>query len=262
MVINMKLYFRYLGIHLRSVMQYKLSFLLTTIGQFLVSFSAFLGIYFMFSRFHSVNEFTYNEVLLCFSVILMSFSLAECFVRGFDAFSSTLSNGEFDRIMLRPQNEMFQVLASKIEFSRIGRVIQAIVMLIYAIATIPISWSADKIITLILMIIGGLVMFSGLFIVYASFCFFTTEGLEFMNIFTDGAREFGRYPMSVYGKNVLKFCTYIVPIALVQYYPLLYLLGKTDNTFYMITPLFAFVFFLPCYLFWKCGVRHYKSTGS
>lgn len=29
----------------------------------------------------------------------------------------------------------------------------------------------------------------GLFIVYAALCFFTTEGLEVMNIFTDGGRE-------------------------------------------------------------------------
>lgn len=216
----------------------------------------------MFARFHSVNGFTYAEVLLCFSVILMSFSLAEFFVRGFDTFSSIISNGEFDRIMLRPKNEMFQVLASKIEFSRIGRIIQAIIMLIYAIAATHISWSALKIITLLLMLIGGFVMFSGLFIVYAAFSFFTIEGLEFMNIFTDGGREFGRYPMSVYGKSVLRFCTYIIPMALVQYYPLLYVLGKTNDAFCIAAPLFAFLFFLPCYLFWKCGVRHYKSTGS
>lgn len=258
----MRLYLRYFGIHLRSVMQYKVSFLLNMIGQFMISFTVFLGVYFMFSRFHSVKGFTFNEVMLCFSVVLMSFSLAECFFRGFDTFGSTISNGEFDRIMLRPKNEMFQVLASKIEFSRLGRLLQAIVMLLYAIVTIDIAWSADKVITLVLMIIGGVVLFCSLFIVYASFCFFTTEGLEFMNIFTDGGREFGRYPMSIYGKSVLKFTTYIVPLALIQSYPLLYLLGKTNNTFYIFTPLFAFVFFVPCYLFWRCGVRHYKSTGS
>ena len=243
-------------------MQYKLSFFLTTVGQFLVSFTAFLGMYFMFSRFQSVNGFTYYEILLCFSVILLSFSLAECIVRGFDAFSTTISNGEFDRIMLRPKNEMFQVLASKIEFSRIGRILQAIATLVYAITVIHLFWTPDKIITLLFMIIGGFFMFSSLFILYAAFCFFTTEGLEFMNIFTDGGREFGGYPMSVYGKRIFKFCTFIIPIALVQYYPLLYLLGKSNNVFYIIAPLSSVIFFLPCYAVWKCGVRHYKSTGS
>ncbi|HEX3077141.1 MAG TPA: hypothetical protein VHQ24_09785 [Lachnospiraceae bacterium] len=50
----MKLYMRYFLIHLKGVMQYKVSFFLTALGQFLTSFNIFLGIYFMFMRFQSV----------------------------------------------------------------------------------------------------------------------------------------------------------------------------------------------------------------
>ena len=258
----MKLYIKYLSIYIKSMMQYKTSFFFTTLGQFLTAFSAFLGIYFMFFRFNSVEGFTYSEVLICFSVVLMAFSLAECFFRGFDTFSGVISNGEFDRIMVRPRNEMFQVLASKIEITRLGRLIQAIVILIYAIFTCNIVWVTDKILTLAIMIIGGTALFSGLFIIYASICFFTIEGLEFMNIFTDGGREYGKYPISIYGESVLKFFTYIVPLACVQYYPLMYLLGRTENKLYTLTPLVAFIFLIPCCIFWKIGVKHYKSTGS
>jgi ABC-2 type transport system permease protein len=243
-------------------MQYKASFVMSTIGQFLVSFTAFLGVYFMFSRFHSVNGFSYCEVLLCFSVLLTSFSLAECFVRGFDTFSVIISNGEFDRIMVRPRNEILQVLASRIEFSRIGRLLQALLMFAYALPSSEVVWSFDKILTLFFMIIGGFGVFSGLFVIYASLCFFTIEGLEFLNIFTDGGREFGRYPFSVYGEGVLKFFTYIVPLALFQYYPFLYLTGRTDRVIYMLLPLIGLLFIVPCLLFWRIGVRHYKSTGS
>ena len=75
----MRLYKKYFLIHLQSIMQHKVSFLLTVIGQFLVSFNVFLGVYFMFRRFHNVNGFTYSDVLLCFSIMLMEFSLAEAF---------------------------------------------------------------------------------------------------------------------------------------------------------------------------------------
>lgn len=258
----MKLYLKYASVILRSLMQYKASFVMSTIGQFLVSFTAFLGVYFMFSRFHSVSGFSYCEVLLCFSVLLTSFSLAECFVRGFDTFSVIISNGEFDRIMVRPRNEILQVLASRIEFSRIGRLLQALLMFAYALPSSDVVWSFDKILTLFFMIIGGFGVFSGLFVIYASLCFFTIEGLEFLNIFTDGGREFGRYPFSVYGEGVLKFFTYIVPLALFQYYPFLYLTGRTDRVIYMLLPLIGLLFIVPCLLFWRIGVRHYKSTGS
>ncbi|MBQ4353518.1 MAG: ABC-2 family transporter protein, partial [Clostridia bacterium] len=86
--------------------------------------------------------------------------------------------------------------------------------------------------------------------------------LEFMNIFTDGGREFGSYPLAIYGDAVLKFFTYIIPMALWQYYPLLYLIGKTDNRLYMFAPLASVVFLVPCYLLWRIGVRHFRSTGS
>ena len=61
--------------------------------------------------------------------------------------------------------------------------------------------------TVIFMLIGGAAVFSGLFMVYAALCFFTLDGLEFMNVLTDGAREYGKYPIGIYGKRMLQFCT-------------------------------------------------------
>lgn len=258
----MKLYLKYLSIHFRSQLQYRGSFLMTMFGQFIMSFTVFLSIYFMFSRFNSVQGFTYNEVLLCFAVVLMAFSISECFARGFDTFSTIIGNGEFDRVMVRPRNEIFQVLCTKIELSRIGRLIQAVIIFIYAIPAAEITWTMDRIITLILMIASGVVVFSCLFVIYASLCFFTTEGLEFMNIFTDGGREFGKYPFSIYGSEVLKFLTYVIPLALFQYYPFLYLTGKSDNWVFMLLPIIAMLFVIPSLAFWRLGIRHFKSTGS
>jgi ABC-2 type transport system permease protein len=258
----MKLYLKFLSIHLRSAMQYKVSFLLTTVGQFLTAFSLYLGIYFMFERFHAVEGFAYQEVLLCFSIVLMAFSLAECFFRGFDTFSTMISNGEFDRMLVRPRSELFLVLASRLELTRIGRLAQAVITLAWALPTCGVQWGAVKIAVLLLMILCGVFVFAGLFLLYAGLCFFTTEGLEFMNIFTDGAREFGRYPFSVYGREVLKFLTYAIPLALIQYYPLTYLLGRSQNPIHAFCPLFSLAFLLPCMLLWKLGLRHYRSTGS
>lgn len=122
--------------------------------------------------------------------------------------------------------------------------------------------TADKVLAVILMLLGGVAVFSALFILYAGFSFFTIEGLEFMNIFTDGSREFGMYPLSVYGEGVLKFYTYCIPIALFQYYPFLYLVGRSDDVRLIFLPLLGFLFLIPCYAFFRFGLRRYKSTGS
>lgn len=259
---SIKLYVHYISITIRCMMQYKTSFFLSAIGQFLVSFNVFLGIFFMFKRFPTVDGFTYSEVLLCFSIILMEFSLAEMFARGFDEFSGMVRTGDFDRVLVRPQNEIIQVLGSKFELTRIGRIFQAVVMFIYGIVKSNVIWNVPKVLTLIFMLIGGTVVFSGLFLIYAALCFFTLDGLEFMNVFTDGAREFGKYPIGIYGKKFLLFTTFLIPYALIQYYPLLYILGQRKSIVYILMPLIAVLFLIPAMILWKIGVKHYKSSGS
>ncbi|GKX66767.1 ABC transporter permease [Inconstantimicrobium mannanitabidum] len=260
----MRLYLKYLSVHVRSMMEYKTSFFLTMIGQALTTCFSFIAMYCLFDRFGGIKGYTFNQVLLCFSTICMSFSLGECFGRGFDSFSKIISNGEFDRIMVRPRSEILQVLGSRIELTRMGRLIQAIFILIYAIITCNIKWNFGKIVTLFLMIAAGTYLFFCLFKIYASFCFFTIEGLEFMNIFTDGGREIAAYPLDIYKNWVLKFFTYIVPLAFVNYYPFLFLIDKCggNEVFYMLSPLLVFLFAIPSKILWYIGVRHYKSTGS
>lgn len=259
---KIRLYRKYVSIVVRGMMQYKASFLLNSLGQFLVSFSVFLGIYFMFRRFHQVRGYSYSEVLLCYAIVLMEFSLAEMWARGFDTFSGLVRSGEFDRVLVRPQGEILQVLGSRFELTRLGRMSQAVVMLVYAFCTAEIHWTVGRVCTFLFMLVGGTAVFSGLFLIYAALCFFTLEGLEFMNVLTDGAREYGKYPLDVYGKRVLQFATVLVPYALIQYYPLQYILGRTANPIYIFLPLAAVLFLLPCYGLWRYGVRHYKSSGS
>ena len=258
----MKLYGKYLAMLLKSQLTYKASFVMTAVGQFFVSFTAFLGVFFLFSRFHEVEGFIFAEVLLCFSIILAAFSLAECFARGFDVFPRLIRTGDLDRILLRPRNVVFQVLTSNMDFTRLGRLLQAGLMLAYALPVSGIVWTADKLFGLGMMLLGGTATFIALFILYAGISFFTIDGMECMNIFTDGAREFGKYPFSIYGEGVLKLLTYVIPLALFQYYPLLYLIGRSDDIRLLFLPLAGFVFLLPCYAVFRLGLRKYKSTGS
>lgn len=257
-----RLYLHYLSIIFRSTMQYKVSFWIMAIGHFLVSFGVFLGVFFMFRRFSHVEGFTYHEVLLCFSIMLMEFSLAEIWARGFDTFPSMVRQGDFDRVLLRPRSAVLQVLGSKFELVRLGRVLQAVVTFAYGMTHAGVRWTAAKLVTVCFMLVGGTVLFTALFLIYAALSFFTLEGLEFMNVFTDGAREYGKYPFGIYGRKLLLLTTFAIPYALVQYYPLLYLLGRREEPFYIFLPLLALWFLLPAYGLWRLGVRKYQSSGS
>ncbi|MFC4619032.1 ABC transporter permease [Camelliibacillus cellulosilyticus] len=255
---------RYMLILFKSQMQYRASFWLLLAGQFFMPFSLFAGLYFLFERFGQIKGWTFYEVGLCFAVIHMAFSLSECFARGFDAFSGLVARGDFDRLLVRPRGTVLQVLGSDFEFTKAGRLLQSAVVLVWVLIHLPIHWDILKIITLILMIISGVFIFTGIFILAATLSFWTIQAIEVANIFTDGGREMSQYPLNIYHKWVLKFFTFVIPFGSANYLPLMYLLGKTsgDGIGYMLAPLAGIAFILPCLLIWRFGVRHYRSTGS
>jgi ABC-2 type transport system permease protein len=258
----MGLYLKFFAMSLKSQMQYKVSLYLATAGQFFVAFSVFIGIWFMFTRFSTVEGFSLPQVLLCYAPVLMAFSLAEWLSRGLILLPRMLGNGEFDRVLVRPRHEIYQVICAQTDITRLGMLVQAIIMFCYAIPQSGVVWTWDKILTLFLMVTCGSVVFICLWLIYACISFFTVEGLEFMNILTYGGRDFGRYPFSVYGKGVLRFLTFVIPLALFQYYPLLYLLDRSTRVLYMLTPVLGLLFVIPSYIFWRFGLSRYKSTGS
>ena len=112
------------------------------------------------------------------------------------------------------------------------------------------------------MLFASVLIFFGIFILTASYCFVTVQGLEVKNLFTDGGKNLAQYPISIYRKGVIFIFTFIIPYAFVNYYPLLYFLGRSDNILYLLSPLLVFIFLIPCLWAFKIGLKHYNSTGS
>jgi ABC-2 type transport system permease protein len=245
-------------------MEYRTSFILLSIGQFFVPFLTFVGTLLLFQRFSTLGGWSLYEVALCYSVTHIAFSLSECFARGFDSFSTLIINGDFDRVLVRPRTTLLQVFGSKFEFTRIGRLTQGVLVLVFALNNLQTHWNIYKIITLVLMVLSGIIIFTGIYMLGATMCFWTVEGLEVINIFTDGGREMAQYPLSIYKEWLRKFFTFVIPFGTINYLPLMFVLDKVEGNMlmYMLTPLFGFLFIIPCILTWNFGVRHYKSTGS
>ena len=258
----MKVYLKTILMLIKMQLEYRKAFIISVIGTFLITFLLTISIYFLFEEFGSIGTWTFYEVAFLFGMVFWNFSLAEMFLRGLDHFDKIIKNGEFDRILIRPQNLLLQATCTEFDFSKIGRAIQCIAIIIIAIANISICWNLYNILVFILMNIGCFIIFLGIFILKASFCFWTIDGLEFMNILAEGGKKVAQYPIDIYAKWFRMFFTFIVPFGLVNYYPVIYLFGKVDNWYYGVFPLFTIIFLIPCLIVWKIGVKHYESTGS
>ena len=256
------MFFESVRLNIKRHIEYKSSFILNMISQFTVFFGHYFTVIALFNKFDNIRGFSLFEVLLCFSIIHFGFSIVETFFRGIDKFENLIIDGSLDRFLVRPRSILFQVICSDIDLMKIFRVFQSILLLIISIVNLDINFNLSKIIVLILMLISSILIFFGIFVLTASYCFITVQGLEVKNLLTNGGRYLAQYPISIYKKGVVIFFTFVIPYAFINYYPLLYFLDKEDNILYMFSPFLVLLFLIPCLLSFKIGLKHYNSTGS
>ena len=258
----MSLYFKYFNVHLKRQMEYKASFIMSFISNLIVFFSYYFSILCLFDKFNNIKGFTVYEVLLTFGIAQFGFAFCEIFFRGLDQFDDMMVAGDFDRILLRPRGVLFQLLCEDTSLVRIARLLQNVIIIVIAVIKIDVNWDISKVLVLIFMIISSIILCLSIFIFAAAYCFITIKGLEFRNLILYSSKEVVQYPIGVFGKGLIVIFTYIVPFAFVNYYPLLYILGKTKNNLLIFSPFITFIYLLfSIILFYKLLGR-YKSTGS
>ena len=258
----MKLAFKYISMFLKSSLEYKSSFILTFIAQLItVSLNSFIVIILM-NKFEFLNDYNIYELFISIAIVQFGFSFAECFGRGFDKFSNVVKNGNLDIMLIRPRNIFLLVFGSNIEFTKLSRVIGSIALFVIGITNLNYDLNLLSYLYMMLLLLFSSLIYLSLFIFSACFTFKTVEGMEFMNIFTDGSHNFGQYPMSIFRKEVLMFFTFVIPLACVNYYSIDYILGRSNNILYLISPLMTLVPFVISILLFKKCIKNYEGTGS
>jgi ABC-2 type transport system permease protein len=263
----LKLYLNLIGASLKSQMQYKISFIIRFVSHFVITGSEFLAVVFIFGKFSHIKGWTLWEVGLLYGMTSVSFASAEILGRGFHTFDRMIRLGNFDRILLRPAGIFIQILSAEVELRKLGRFLQGFVILIIAWYKLELAFNPTKIIFLITAIISGMVFYIALFIIGAAICFWSIQSTELPNMLTYGGVEATSYPISVYRKWFRNTLIFIVPLAFVNYFPALHLLGKPDPLglpylMRFLFPLVSAIAMIPAIKFWDYGIRHYKSTGS
>src|SRR5215510_425546 len=225
---SIRLYCRYVDISLRSQMQYRASFMMRSVGHFLVTGTEFLGFVALFKRFGQIQGWTLPQMGLFYSIISLSLATTEAVMRGFDMFPNLIKSGDFDRYLLRPRSTAFQVLSQDLQLMRIGRFSQALIVLFWSAGQLKSFWTAANAILLCMGIAGGVCLFSGLFVLQATLCFWTTESLEIVNCATYGGVETAQFPVTIYRPWFRAIFTFVIPLATINYFPIHALLDLND----------------------------------
>lgn len=86
----MRLYLKYLAMQLKIALAYKKTFIISLLAKTGTTVFSFVSIIFLFNKFGDIAGYTINDVMICFIVSFLGYSLSECFFRAFDRFDKIL----------------------------------------------------------------------------------------------------------------------------------------------------------------------------
>ena len=263
----LRLYLHLIAAQARAQLQYRRSFALQIAGSFLLTFGDFLAIWVIFTHLPRLDGWSLGEVALLYGMSATSFSLTDLFIGHLDDLADWILRGEFDAILTRPLPAFFTVLTAEFALRRIGRTAQGVVSILIALALVNVHWNAARLLMLLVAIPCGTLIFGAVWVAGATLSFWSQRSTEMVNAVTYGGQQLTSYPMSIYSLPLRGLFTFAIPLAFVDYYPALFILGKHDplglpDAARFIAPAVAVVLVLLVRPLWGLGVRHYRSTGS
>ncbi|MFJ5263577.1 ABC transporter permease [Streptomyces sp. NPDC088387] len=252
---------------IRSTMAYRASFVMTTFGNFAATALDFVAILLMFSRVDALGGYELPEIALLYGLASVSFGLADLAIGSMERLGRRVRDGTLDALLVRPAPVLAQVAADRFGLRRLGRVVQGSLILGYALATADIDWTPVKLVLMPVMIVSGALIFCAVFVVGAAFQFVAQDASEVQNAFTYGGTTLLQYPPTVFGRELVRGVTFVLPLAFVNWVPATYVLGRPypldlPGWVAFTSPLVAAVCCALAGLAWRAGLRTYRSTGS
>jgi ABC-2 type transport system permease protein len=251
----------------RSGLAYPLSFALMLVTGILITGTDFASVLLMFAHIKTFGGFGLGEMALLYGTASMTLGLADLVTGSIERIGQRIRGGDLDVWLVRPAPAFVQAIADNFALRRIGRPLQAGMVLALGLTHTELDWTVAKGIVLVLSMVTGAVIFASIFVLGAAFQFVSIDSAELANSFTYGGQQLTQYPLSIFGKNIVRAVTFVVPLAFVNYYPVLYVLDKPAPLGFpawigLLAPAVAVVMIALAALAWRGGLRRYRSTGS
>lgn len=264
---GLRAYLLIAGMWIRAGMTYRTSFVVTVFGNLLLSGLDFVGILLMFSQVDSLGGWTLPEVAFLYGLSVTAFGITDLLLGSSEVLGTRIRDGSFDTLLVRPVPVLAQVAADQFPLRRFGRVIQGSLVLGWALFAVDVDWTAPKALLVPVMLVSGAVIFGAIFVAGAAFQFLAQDAAQVQNAFTYGGTTLLQYPPTLFGKDLVRGVTFVLPLAFVNWLPASYVLGRpypldlpTWVTY--LSPLAAAVCCALAGVLWRAGLRSYRSTGS
>lgn len=192
---------------------------------------------------------TVYEVLLIQSIFTMSTAIADMTFHGIMwATMDLVRNGNLEMVLILPVDTMYILMARTFSIEGIGLFLGGLAIFVISVINVTIP-SIFMWLQFGALFVIGLSVMMGIGLVMAATSFKWVGNSRIPEIF-DSVRSFGKYPQSIFPKGILLVTSYIMPIAMIAYYPAAALLGRGNRG--------MFIMVLPCIIFLVFGIYLYR----
>ncbi|MEE6260503.1 ABC transporter permease [Plantactinospora sonchi] len=251
----------------RSQASYRASFVVDLLGNVGATVFDVVTVLVLFRVTGTLGGFDRREAMVMVGISAAAFAAADLAVGNIERLRQYVRTGLLDAVLVRPLSALPQLLLMELPLRKTLRALFGVAVLVVAVATAGIDWTPARAVLVVAAPLAGVVFFGSIFVATASLAFWWIDSGEIGAAFTYGGRDFTTYPMTVYSGWFRTVFTYGLGFGFVAYYPTLALLGRADplglpDWVGWAAPGVALPAVVVAGLFWRTGVRHYRSTGS
>jgi ABC-2 type transport system permease protein len=249
MIQSVKIYRACMKASFTAAYTYRVNFLLSVCIMLLSNLLFPLITILIYGSGASFPNWNLYEALMIQAVFLLSSGISNMLFNGvLYATMRYVSEGNFEIVLLKPVESVFFLIASAFEIDSVGTLAGGLVMLCIAVSHVaaiePLMWGAFA-----LLFCAGIFVQLGISLIMAATSFKWIGNSRIPEIF-ESIKTFGKYPQSIFPKAICNVTSYIIPVAMIGFFPSSALLGRTS-------PIIFFAV-LPCLLFGAAGIFLYQ----
>jgi ABC-2 type transport system permease protein len=264
---GMTLYFRLIRLALQARLQYRADFLTGIIGVIVMNAVTVSLIGIMVSRFRHLNGWTMWQMVFLYCLWLLGHSLYSFFFWHIRALEEYLVEGTFDQFLMRPASPFIMFIGREVQYMGIADLTFATLGLSLAYQNLHLQWNGTQWLFFGAAVIAGTLIETTLSLMIACISFWTGRSRRASQLLMRLNVMVQYYPVDIFGYVFRVIVTGLIPVAFMNYYPALMLLGRLDphspwGWLSYMSPVVALMLALLAAGIWHMGLQRYSSSGG
>jgi ABC-2 type transport system permease protein len=249
-------------------LEYRADFLMGILGVFILNGATLGTTWILLQRFQTIHGWTFWQIVFLYNLWLLGHSIRAIFFRQVSLLEEYIVQGTFDQFLTKPASPLIQFLGREVHYLGVGDMLLSSTMLTLAYDHLGLHWSPWMFPWFVLVVLSSATVEVTLVLTLSCMAFFTTRSRAFVNAATQFSFNLvQQYPLDMFGRSIRAIVTFILPFAFMNYYPSLFLLGKTKEVgvhpfLPFAAPLVAVLLVILSGYVWRLSIKRYTSTGS